>query len=176
MQDIITRTNEILNGKNDDIKALQSKVRETLSLGYFELRKKYGQEQVLALSEIAKLVNSWESSDSQRAFLQFYYNQLGGPKVEVYDYHVSTLTVASRASFERLISFLIGAGIPGKDLDEFETWLDDDEQKQGDGYRLLTPNKALYGLVMIEAPDPRTWRVSFFGTKSLVAQVRDIIQ
>ncbi|MEK6874339.1 MAG: hypothetical protein AABX52_01160 [Nanoarchaeota archaeon] len=172
MEDIKMLVHDLLIGKEKNVALVHTKLKSALDIGYFGLRKTFTQEQVTALSEINKLVATWDNSDSQKAFVQYYYNQLGGPLVDIVDHYV--VDAQNKDVFTKLVTFMIGAGIPGNDLDEFESWLDGDDLKVGDGYRLVTPSKNIYSLVVVKEVNPRSWRVSFFGAKNIVAQMKKI--
>lgn len=169
MDTILPMLKALIEGKQTDTKKLAEEIKKILSKGYFELRKKHSVEQVNALQEIQKGLATWEANDSQRAYLEHFYNVISNEKSSIYK--SVTLKTSDPTPFRDIVTTLIGAGIPGSELDNFENWLADESVSKGDGYRFMTPTKNAYGMIVIIEENPRTWQVSFYGTKQVIGDI-----
>lgn len=170
MDNILKQIKGLVSGKQIDTKALSYHLKAELAKGYFELRKKYSGDAVNSLLETQKILARWEGHESQKAYLHHHYNKMSPDKLDLYG-DIATFT-QSRESFDPMIGALIGAGIPGDQLDEFENWLDDDSRTKGDGYRFMTPTKNVYGEVVLIETTPKEWRVQMYGIKPIIKEIK----
>ncbi len=170
MDNILNQIRGLVSGRQIDIRAMSHNLKAELAKGYFELRKKHSADAVNSMLETQKILAQWEGHESQKAYLHYHYNKMSHDKLDLYG-DIATFTTA-RESFDPMIKALIGAGIPGDQLDEFENWLDDDSRTKGDGYRFMTPTKNVYGEVVLIESVPKEWRVQMFGIKPIIKEIK----